>query len=254
MKHFIDITRDIIKERNLDYSPELFKSILDKVKTTPKYIELNKKAADRKEAVVELLHKDELGSLEQEIVAKEKVKSQQQLYIFMLIVFIGIVLIVLFFVIRKNRKQKLLFNKIILQQHSNKQKNRTKKPVIADEKIQDILGRLDKLEQQEYFLKQECNLKNLASKAKTNSTYLTRILKDYKGKVFYDYINELRIQYAISRLKSDTKFRSYTIKHIAKELGYKSSDSFLKHFKAQTKLYPSYFIENLNKLAQHENS
>ena len=43
MKHFLDITRDIIKERNLDYSPELFKSILDEVKTTPKYIELNKK-------------------------------------------------------------------------------------------------------------------------------------------------------------------------------------------------------------------
>ena len=33
MKHFLDITRDIIKERNLDYSPELFKSILNEVKT-----------------------------------------------------------------------------------------------------------------------------------------------------------------------------------------------------------------------------
>jgi hypothetical protein len=44
MKHFLDITRDIIKERNLDYSPELFKSILDEVKTT---YETNRYLQDR---------------------------------------------------------------------------------------------------------------------------------------------------------------------------------------------------------------
>lgn len=218
------------------------------------YIQLNKEVYDDKEEAIELLHKDEVGDLEQEIIAKEKIKSQQQFYILILIGLIGIVLGVLFFLIRKHKKQKLLFKKIIDQQNSNKQKEIAAKPIITDEKIQAILVRLEKLEQQEYFLKQECNLKNLAAKAKTNSTYLTRILKEYKGKVFYDYINELRITYAIERLKTDKKFRSYTIKHIAKELGYKSSDSFLKHFKAQTKLYPSYFIKNLNKLPQQENS
>ena len=219
-----------------------------------KHIQLSKEAVDHKEEAVELLHKDEVGGLEQEIIVKEKIKSQQQFYILILIGLIGVVLGVLFFLIHMHKKQKLLFKKIIDQQNSHTQKEVAIKPIITDEKIQDILVRLEKLEQQEYFLKQECNLKNLATKAKTNSTYLTRILKEYKGKVFYDYINELRITYAIERLKTDKKFRSYTIKYIAKELGYKSSDSFLKHFKAQTKLYPSYFIKNLNKLSQQKDN
>jgi hypothetical protein len=61
MKHFIDITRDIIKERNLDYSPELFKSILDEVKTTPKYIKLNKKRNEWLKSISPVNKNNKLG-------------------------------------------------------------------------------------------------------------------------------------------------------------------------------------------------
>ena len=61
MKHFLDITRDIIKERNLDYSPELFKSILDEVKTTPKYIELNKKRNEWLKRISQVNKNNKLG-------------------------------------------------------------------------------------------------------------------------------------------------------------------------------------------------
>jgi len=43
MKSFLDITREIIKERNLNYSPKTFNNIMSEVKSTPKYIEQNNK-------------------------------------------------------------------------------------------------------------------------------------------------------------------------------------------------------------------
>jgi len=43
MKSFLDITNEIIKERNLEYSPKAFNDIMNEVKSTPKYIEHNNK-------------------------------------------------------------------------------------------------------------------------------------------------------------------------------------------------------------------
>ena len=85
----------------------------------------------------------------------------------------------------------------------------------------------------------------MAKKVKTNTTYLSKIISTYKQKKFFEYINELRIEYVLKRLKEDSKFRNYSIKHIAEEIGYKSTNSFTKYFKAHTKLYPSYYIKNL---------
>ena len=46
MKNLVNITNQIIKERNLTYTPELFNNIFNEVKSTPKYIEHNKKRND----------------------------------------------------------------------------------------------------------------------------------------------------------------------------------------------------------------
>ena len=43
MKSFLDITKEIIKERNLNYSPKTFNNIMNEVKSTPKYIDQNNK-------------------------------------------------------------------------------------------------------------------------------------------------------------------------------------------------------------------
>jgi len=43
MKSFLDITNEIIKERNLNYSPKTFNNIMNEVKSTPKYIDQNNK-------------------------------------------------------------------------------------------------------------------------------------------------------------------------------------------------------------------
>lgn len=125
------------------------------------------------------------------------------------------------------------------------------KPIeINDEKVNKVLLKLDKLESQEYFLRVDCSLREMAKKVKTNTTYLSKIINTHKGKNFNDYIRDLRIEYVLKRLKNDKKFRSYSIKFIALDIGYKSDNSFTKHFRAKTKLNPSYYIKNIDKLEQ----
>ncbi len=43
MKTLVTITNELIEQRGLEYSPELFENILNEVKSTPKYVEHNKK-------------------------------------------------------------------------------------------------------------------------------------------------------------------------------------------------------------------
>jgi len=131
---------------------------------------------------------------------------------------------------------------------TEKEKNTLKKEVIInDKKTTEILERLQKFEEQEFYLDPNCNLCFVAKKVKTNATYLTKIIHTHKEKNFNDYINYLRITYTLKRLNNDLKFRAYSIKSISQEVGYKSADSFAKHFKKHTKLYPSYYIKTLNK-------
>ncbi|MHA7055700.1 tetratricopeptide repeat protein [Aquimarina sp. M1] len=116
---------------------------------------------------------------------------------------------------------------------------------ISDELHEQILAGLKKIESQEYYLKTECNLYNVAKKIQTNTSYLSKVINSHFGKNFNTYINDLRINYAILRLKNESKFRSYSIKSIAEEVGYKSADSFTKYFKIQTGLLPSFYIKQL---------
>ncbi|TEB41336.1 AraC family transcriptional regulator, partial [Flavobacterium circumlabens] len=76
-------------------------------------------------------------------------------------------------------------------------------------------------------------------------SYLSKIINFYKGKNFSQYINDMRIIYAITKIKSDKKFRMYTIKAISEEVGFSNSESFAKAFYNNTGLQPSYFIKKI---------
>jgi len=119
---------------------------------------------------------------------------------------------------------------------------------VNEEIVTQIVDGLQKLEEQEYYLKQECNAYNVAKKIKTNTSYLSKVINSRYQKNFNTYINDLRINYSILRLKNDAKFRLFSIQSISEELGYKSSDSFTKYFKRHTGLNPSFYIKQLNSL------
>ena len=120
--------------------------------------------------------------------------------------------------------------------------------VINDKKVEEILVKLKNLEDKMYFLRQDCTLHNMAKKLKTNTSYLSKIINTHLDKTFSAYINELRINYAIIELKNNTRLRSYSVRAIAQELGYKNADAFSKYFREATGISPFVYIKKIQEI------
>jgi YesN/AraC family two-component response regulator len=117
---------------------------------------------------------------------------------------------------------------------------------VEDEKSQAILKELSALEATYFYLSEDASLHNTAKLLNTNTSYLSKALNTVKKQSFSQYVNKLRIDYVLVRLKEDAVFRSYTIHAISKEIGYKSATTFIKEFKNKTGLNPSYYIKKID--------
>ncbi|MDY0779448.1 AraC family transcriptional regulator [Tenacibaculum sp. IB213877] len=166
-------------------------------------------------------------------------------YISILIVF-GI----LVYQVYRKRKYKKRFLRIVNQDKLNNPTTKIvtdKKEIssLSEEIVNDILKKLDVFESKNGYLNTEISLNNLADQLKTNSNYLSKVINQTKDQSFSNYINQLRIEYTVKRLKKDPLLRKYTIKAIANEVGFKNPESFSKAFFKFTNLKPSYFIKEL---------
>ncbi|WP_298547429.1 helix-turn-helix domain-containing protein [uncultured Aquimarina sp.] len=157
----------------------------------------------------------------------------------------------------KNRKYKKRFDELFLVSNldkvsKDKEITINKKDAIGiDERIvEDVLDRLLIFEQNLGFLKRNITTNSLAKSFSTNSKYLSKIINAYKEKNFNTYINELRIEYAVEKLKTDGKFKKYSIRAIAHEAGFNSTEVFSKAFYKKNGIHPSYFIKLLEKHQQ----
>lgn len=117
---------------------------------------------------------------------------------------------------------------------------------IADEIVAEILAKLENFERKNKFTKANITSKSLAEEFKTNSKYLAKIIKHYRGKPFIQYINDLRVDYVISQLQIETKLRNYTMMALAKEFGFNTAESFSAAFTKKTGIKPTYFIKELD--------
>lgn len=113
--------------------------------------------------------------------------------------------------------------------------------------VHSILKELEKFETKKKFLEKDLTLVNLASSFNTNSNYLSKVINYYRNKNYTTYLNDLRITYIVSLLKTESKFRNYTIKALADESGFSTPQHFSKAFFSTTGIYPSYFLNELNK-------
>lgn len=132
----------------------------------------------------------------------------------------------------------------ILQQENAKDKTVN---IVSDDLAQTILKELEIFEAKELFLNKGITLSNVAKKIKTNSKYLSEVINIHKRKNFAAYINDLRIDYAINRLTTDRKFRSYKIPFIAEELGYNNEQAFTLAFKKRTGITLSTYLKEIEK-------
>lgn len=111
--------------------------------------------------------------------------------------------------------------------------------------IENVLKKLNGFEVSDRFSKRHYTLNSLAKELDTNSAYLSKIINVYKSVNFANYLNNLRIDFAVTELSKNRSLRSYTIKAIAEEVGFKNAQSFSSAFHKRKGIYPSYFIKQL---------
>ena len=116
---------------------------------------------------------------------------------------------------------------------------------IPKETEEALVQKLAQFENSKQFTKQDMSLATLASHFDTNTKYLSEIINTHKNKNFNSYINELRINYIINKLKNNNTYLNYKISYLAEESGFSSHSSFATVFKAVTGIPPTVFIELL---------
>jgi AraC-like DNA-binding protein len=119
---------------------------------------------------------------------------------------------------------------------------------LPKETIDDVLDKLNSFEKKNKYLNHGISLYSLSKEFETNSKYLSKIINHYKNQSFPNYINTLRIEYIIHKIKTDLTIRKFTIKAISEEGGFSNSESFSKAFYKVKGVKPSYFLRELEKI------
>lgn len=125
-------------------------------------------------------------------------------------------------------------------------KSEPKKNVILKETEEHILNKLKRFESSRRFINKDISLAVLAGQLDSNTKYLSEIINTHYNVNFNTYINKLRVNYIIEKLKTDPNFINYKISYLAENCGFSSHSSFATVFKTITGISPVKFIELLN--------
>ncbi|PKF76177.1 helix-turn-helix domain-containing protein [Chryseobacterium sp. PMSZPI] len=193
-----------------------------------------------------------LGLYEQQEIkssAKEMIQEDhRQIFLWIgLILIIGLMSSAAFFIYFKRKKKTGVEQHAVIietkEELLSEKNNGT--TALDNELVARILRKLEGMEVSEKFLSNNFKLANVTKQLNTNTAYLSQIINQYKGVSFSEYVNNLRIHYVLTQLKESPKFRRYTIRTMAEEVGYKSSTTFIKAFKDRLKMTPSDYIKQL---------
>ena len=194
-----------------------------------------------------------LISREQELeTASQKKKYNNILYV-SLVAFVILLLVaaILFF---RNYSRKKRFSEIAkyleISRNSivlpTQKKEAAKNLIIPAETEKVLLAKLKKFEGSTRFTSKEMSLALLSAQLETNTKYLSEIINRHYQDNFNTYINKLRVNYIIEKLKTDPSYLNYKISYLADDAGFSSHSSFTTIFKAITGIAPGTFIDFLS--------
>ncbi len=121
----------------------------------------------------------------------------------------------------------------------------SKKINIPKETEELLLKKLEKFENSTRFTNKDISLSVLSGQLDTNTKYLSEVINSNYHMNFNTYINKLRINYIVEKLKKDSNFMNYKISYLAENCGFSSHSSFATVFKSITEISPVTFIELL---------
>ncbi len=246
-----------------DYSAlkqEVYSSLMDfyKKTDTKKYVFYNEKNLkliqaekdNRKE-----MSDDLIQSMEKKHLKSESQYQRNKFVIIGICIFFILVTIAFYFYKRKQDHKKIrVFIKNSKRSSITEIKIQPKKDLekeyISEATENNILIKIKEIEKSHFYLNKNLSLNSVAAELNINHRYLSYVINKHKSKDFASYINELRINYIVDRLKNDASYLKYKISFLAEEAGFASHSRFTITFKKITGVSPVTFI---NYLQNHPN-
>lgn len=115
----------------------------------------------------------------------------------------------------------------------------------SGETDQKIAKQLIAFEKKEQFLSPNLTINSMCKSFNTNSSYISAAIKKHRGKNFNTYINDLRIDYLVFKLKNNPEYLTYKTIYLAEVCGFGSYAVFHRAFLLRTGISPSKFISFL---------
>ncbi|MFC7347068.1 helix-turn-helix domain-containing protein [Chryseobacterium zhengzhouense] len=198
----------------------------------------------------------------------EKTNSYSKLLLFICLAIIAALGVIMFYRIRKQKNiQKNYDDLLIKLEEKNNQQETVSIPIkteVTDSSdknikfdnsiVEKLLNDIQTFENNQGYLEQGLTLKKLAEQFKTNTSYLSQVINEYKGSNFNTYINALRISYATQKIYQDKEWRKYSIEHIASAAGFSNRQSFSNIFLEQNGIRPADFIKKRIKELEDQNN
>jgi AraC-like DNA-binding protein len=180
----------------------------------------------------------QVKALNDGIVAKQERKERN-----LILMFVGLFLLMMIIVYYSFRKRKKITAELEEQQPKN---GNGKTEYNIDSELEErILKALRDLKRTKQFLDSDFTLQGFAKELNTNSTYVSSIVNNRTKKTFKSFITDMRMDYIIEKLRTDKKYRNYTIKALAAEVGYTNASAFTRVFKKHQNQTPSEFVASL---------
>ncbi|WP_300674726.1 helix-turn-helix transcriptional regulator [Soonwooa sp.] len=206
---------------------------------------------------------------------KKKIEKQQnKTLIWSIISIISLLTLIsiLLYYTRLNKKRKEAYQRIlerldnkrqIIEQFSQEKSKQSVKQesscdLVLNKELDNeaqIVKNLETLEEKHFFTSKNTTAPQLAVLLKITPRNLSYLLKKYRGEDFYNYINNLRIDYITSEIRSNAVLLNYKITVLSDMCGYNSHSQFATVFKSKTGISPSQFIDFVKKeKGQKDNS
>jgi len=222
-----NILADLYNSSNkIDSAFKYSKLALDKLKILNK----SKTEANKNHYIYDF---DQIKKVNDSIINKE-IKTKINLIITFLIITFLIITIGLY-LLKKEKKR------------SSENLTTPKKDYSINLELEEmVLRELENFEISEIYLDSTFNINKLAKQLNTNTSYLSSIVNEKKGKTYKQYIAELRMNYLLNLINKEPKYRKYTIEALGNKIGYTNASSFSRSFKNFTGLSPSEYLNSLN--------
>ena len=245
LRESFEIAIDYHKSKN-DLQAQL--KVIDQLFLADKYLNANYKyliARTHKEYDTKKLirAKDDV----QESLRLQKIRNT-------FLVLITIILAIsLAYMIYKARENKRKFKKLIerkahqIKLSTEAKLKNTDNLKMTPEVKTSILKHLDNFEGSGQFRTKDITLPKLAKKFNTNIVYVSKVISYSRQKKAVDYINDLRIDWLLTQLETNSKFRNYTNKALAEESGFNTTQHFTRAFSKNTGLSPTFYVQELKR-------